>query len=60
MLLLQLIPVILSLVVLAAHFARHGQMIFAMLSVPLMGLLVVVGVLLLDLRLLVYRRRVVG
>jgi len=41
MLWLQLIPVILSLGVLAAHFSRHGQPILMGLSVALMGLLAV-------------------
>jgi hypothetical protein len=41
MLFLQLVPVILSLAVLAAHFARHGQPMLAFLSVALIGLLAV-------------------
>jgi len=41
MLFLQLVPVILSLVVLAAHFSRHDQPLLMVLSVALMGLLAV-------------------
>ena len=41
MLFLQLVPVILSLVVLAAHFARHGHTVLVVLSVALIGLLAV-------------------
>jgi len=39
MLFLQLVPVILSLAVLAAHFLRQGQPILVFLSVALIGLL---------------------
>lgn len=41
MLLLQLLPVILSLLLLAAHFMRYGQTILVVLSVVMIGLLVV-------------------
>jgi hypothetical protein len=41
MLLLQLLPVILSLAVLAAHFSRHGHTMLVFLSLALAGLLVV-------------------
>ena len=41
MLVLQLVPVMLSLVVLAAHFSRHGQSNLVFLSVALIGLLAV-------------------
>ena len=41
MLVLQLVPVVLSLAVLAAHFARYGQWILVFLSIALMGLLAV-------------------
>ena len=41
MLFLQLVPVILSLAVLAAHFSRHGQPMLVFLSVALIGLLAV-------------------
>jgi hypothetical protein len=41
MLFLQLVPVILSLVVLAAHFLRQGQPILVFLSLALVGLLAV-------------------
>jgi hypothetical protein len=41
MLFLQLVPVILSLAVLAAHFARQGQPMLVFLPVALMGLLAV-------------------
>ena len=41
MLFLQLLPVILSLAVLAAHFARHGQPMLVFLPVALIGLLAV-------------------
>jgi len=41
MLFLQIIPVILSLAVLAAHFARHGHIGLALVPVALIGLLAV-------------------
>ncbi len=41
MLFLQLLPVILSLLVLAAHFSRHGQTVPMFLSIALLGLLAV-------------------
>ena len=41
MLVLQLLPVVLSLAVLAAHFSRHDQPVLMILSVALMGLLAV-------------------
>jgi len=41
MLFLQLVPVILSLVVLAAHFSRHGQPVLVYVSVAMIGLLAV-------------------
>ena len=41
MLFLQLVPVILSLAVLAAHFSRQGQPMLVFLPVALMGLLAV-------------------
>jgi hypothetical protein len=41
MLFLQLVPVILSLVVLAAHFSRHGQPMLMFLSLALIGFLAV-------------------
>jgi len=41
MLFLQLMPVILSLLVLAAHFSRHDQPMFVFLPVALLGLLAV-------------------
>lgn len=41
MLVLQLLPVVLSLLVLAAHFSRHGQPALVFLSVALLGLLAV-------------------
>jgi len=41
MLFLQLLPVVLSLAVLAAHFSRHGQPALMIASVALMGLLAV-------------------
>jgi hypothetical protein len=41
MLILQLLPVMLSLVVLAAHFVRHGQPVLVFLSLAAIGLLAV-------------------
>ena len=41
MLFLQLVPVILSLMVLAAHFSRHDQPMLVFLPVALLGLLAV-------------------
>ncbi len=41
MLFLQMLPVVLSLLILAAHFSRHGQPTLVVLSVALMGLLAV-------------------
>ena len=41
MLVLQLLPVVLSMLVLAAHFSRHGQPVLVFLSVALLGLLAV-------------------
>jgi hypothetical protein len=41
MLFLQMVPVILSLVVLAAHFWRHDQPMLVFLSVAMIGLLAV-------------------
>ena len=41
MIVLQLVPVILSLAVLAAHFSRHDQPVLMVLSVAVMGLLAV-------------------
>lgn len=41
MLLLQIVPVILSLAVLAAHFSRHDQPMLVFLSLALIGLLAV-------------------
>ena len=41
MLFLQLVPVILSIAVLAAHFSRHGQPILVYMSLALIGLLAV-------------------
>ena len=41
MLILQLLPVVLTLAVLAAHFSRHDQPVLMILSVAVMGLLAV-------------------
>ena len=41
MLVVQLLPVVLSLLVLGAHFSRHGQPILVVLSVGLVALLAV-------------------
>jgi hypothetical protein len=41
MLVLQLLPVLISFVVLAAHFVRHGQTVFVFLSVAAIGLMAV-------------------